>query len=185
VIFTAVDGISGAWVVDPEVVEDDRGSFARAYDVTAWSQHGIDVAIDHVGVSRNVRAGTLRGLHLQSAPHGEAKTVRCTRGRLFDVMVDVRPGSASYGHWAGFVLDAATHRSLHLPVGVAHGFVTLVPDTEVTYLISAPFVAEAAGGFRWDDPDVAIDWPVEPSVLSLRDRHLPTLADWAAAQEIP
>lgn len=181
--FTAVDGIVGAWVVDPDVVEDERGSFARAFDAPAWAQRGIEVAVDHVGVSRNVRAGTLRGLHLQSAPHGEAKTVRCTRGRLFDVMVDVRPGSIGYGRWAGFELDATSHRAIHLPVGVAHGFVTLEPDTEVTYLISAPFVAEVAGGFRWDDPDVAIDWPVEPTVLSDRDRHLPTLAEWTAAQE--
>ena len=182
-IFSPVDGIAGAWVLDPEPQVDDRGSFSRTYDRGAWIAHGLDTTLDHIATSSNVHTGTLRGLHLQSAPHGEAKTVRCTRGRVFDVMVDARIGTEGFGRWAGFELDVAGGRSLHLPVGVAHGFITREANSELTYLISAAYEPAATGGFRWDDPDLAIAWPLAPEHLSDRDQHLPGLADWAAAQE--
>ncbi|MCU1496684.1 MAG: rfbC [Acidimicrobiales bacterium] len=184
-IFEAVDAVPGAWLITAEAHHDERGSMTRTYEAEAWAAHGLTTTIDHVAVSRNLAAATLRGLHLQVAPHGEAKTVRCTRGRIFDVLVDARPTSPTFGRWAGFELDESDDRSLHAPVGVAHGFVTLLPDTEVTYLISAGYVAEAAAGIRWDDPDLAITWPVEPEVLSDRDRHLPRLAEWATNLELP
>ncbi len=182
-IFTPVDGITGAWVLDPEPQADDRGSFSRSYERAGWMAHGLDAMVDHIATSSNGPAATLRGLHVQSAPHGEAKTVRCTRGRVFDVMVDARVRTEGFGRWAGFELDAAGGRSLHLPVGVAHGFLTLEANSELTYLISAPYQPEAAGGFCWDDPDLAIAWPLAPERLSDRDQHLPRMADWAAAQE--
>lgn len=180
--FAPVGGIAGAWLVEPEIHEDERGSFHRVFDRPAWVDQGIETAIDHVGVSRNREVGTLRGMHLQAAPDGEAKTVRCTKGRMFDVLVDVRAGSSTFGRWAGVELSEDDDLALHLPVGLAHGFITLAPGTEVTYLISAPFVATAAGGFRWDDPDVGIDWPIDPVIMSDRDRQLPSLAEWTASQ---
>ena len=182
-IFTPIDGIEGAWVIDLEHHADERGRFARTYVPDEWAAHGITTELDHIATSSNVRMSTLRGMHLQSAPHSEAKTVRCSRGRIFDVVVDARSGTPGFGRWAGFELDADVGRSLHLPSGTAHGFLTLEPESEVTYLISASYQPDAAGGFRWDDPAVGITWPAEPEVLSERDATLPSLADWAAAQE--
>lgn len=182
-IFRPIEGIDGAWTIDQEPHADERGRFARTYVPSEWAAHGITTDLDHIATSSNVRAGTLRGMHLQSAPHSEAKTVRCSRGRIFDVVVDVRAGSPGFGRWAGFELDAEAGRSLHLPAGTAHGFLTLEPESEVTYLISASYQPQSASGFRWDDPDVAIAWPDEPVIMSDRDATLPSLADWAAAQE--
>ena len=183
-IFTPVAGIPGAWTIDQERHADGRGSFGRTYDRAAFEAHGLTADIDHIATSTNRAEGTLRGMHLQTAPHGEAKTVRCTAGRAFDVVVDVRPGP-TFGRWAGVELSVEEGRALHLPIGTAHGFLTLAPDTELTYLISTAYQPGSGSGFRWDDPAVAIDWPATPQVLSDRDADLPTLADWAAAQEQP
>lgn len=180
--FAPIDGIGGAWVIDLEHQVDERGRFARTYVPEEWAAHGITTVLDHIATSSNTRARTLRGMHLQSAPFSEAKTVRCSRGRIFDVVVDVRADSPGYGRWAGFELDAHSGRSLHLPAGTAHGFLTLEPESEVTYLISASYQPDAAGGFRWDDPAVGIDWPADPEIMSERDANLPSLADWARAQ---
>ena len=132
--------------------------------------------MQHDATSFNARAGTLRGLHFQASPHGEAKLVRCTRGAIFDVAVDLRSGSATRGRWYGQVLDAADGCALFVPVGFAHGFQTLDDASEVLYAMSAPYVGEAAGGVRWDDPAFAIDWPPEPAggrTMSDRDRSWP------------
>jgi dTDP-4-dehydrorhamnose 3,5-epimerase len=128
-------------------------------------------------ISRNDRAGTLRGLHFQTAPHEEAKLVRCTRGTIFDVIVDLRPDSPTHAEWIGVELDAEEGTALYVPKGFAHGFQTLVDETEVLYMISDPYVPEAASGVRWDDPAFGIEWPpADVRVISERDRSWPDYA---------
>ncbi len=182
-IFTPVDEVPGAWVIEPERIADSRGWFARTFAVDEFAERGLDTRVVQTSASFNEAAGTLRGMHLQRDPHGETKLIRCTHGRAFDVMVDVRPGTPTFGRWAGFELDPGSGRSVYLPAGVAHGFVTLAPDTELSYQISAAHVPEAAVGFRWDDATVAIEWPVPPTTLSDRDRELPLLAELVATPE--
>jgi dTDP-4-dehydrorhamnose 3,5-epimerase len=166
--------LAGLLVVEQERIEDERGFFARTYDVAEM------VAIVQMSTSFNAVAGTLRGLHHQADPHAESKLVRCTRGALFDVAVDLRPRSPTRGQWYGVQLDAQSGRALLIGPGFAHGFQTLADDTEVLYAIDTAYVPGAACGVRWDDPAFAIAWP-EPAVghertISERDR---TYADWA------
>jgi dTDP-4-dehydrorhamnose 3,5-epimerase len=169
--------LSGVYVVDAEPIEDDRGLFARTFDAEEFAAAGLDLDVVQCSVSFNRSAGTLRGMHFQQAPHGEGKLVRCSRGRIFDVVVDVRPQSPSFTRWQAWDLVASSYRCLFLPPGTAHGFLTLAPESEVTYQMSVPYRADAAVGFRWDDPAVAIAWPGRPQVISARDRELPLLAD--------
>jgi dTDP-4-dehydrorhamnose 3,5-epimerase len=183
VIFTAVEAIPGAWIVDGERHVDERGWFARTFARDEFASRGLASAFVESSISFNHAAFTLRGMHLQHVPHAECKLIRCSRGRVFDVMVDTRPESAGYGQWAGFELDSERGRLVYLPEGVAHGFLTLVDDSELSYQISAAYVPESAGGFRWDDPAVGIAWPCAPTVMSERDRGLPMLADLIAPRE--
>ena len=168
--------IEGAFIVDLEPQADERGYFARTYCREEFERHGLTPDITQCSVSQNRLKGTLRGMHYQAAPDGEAKLVRCTRGALFDVIVDLRPGSPSYRRWLGVELDADQGRMLFIPEGCAHGFLTLRDDTHVYYQISTPFRPASARGFRWDDPSVGIAWPGEPTVISDKDRALPYLA---------
>ena len=124
-------------------------------------------------------AFTLRGMHIQLEPYGESKLVRCTAGRIFDVLVDLRTDAPTFGRWVGYEISAGTGRAIYVPRGMAHGFLTLEPGCEVLYQISVPYEPTASAGVRWDDPDVAIEWPATPTVVSERDRTLPTLADIA------
>ena len=159
--------LTGAWVVELERLEDERGHFARTFDAELFAAHGIDGRVAQASTSFNRRAGTLRGMHFQAEPHGEAKLVRVTRGAVFDAIVDLRTRE-----WFGIKLTADNDRSLFVPAGFAHGFQTLTADTEVLYVMSTPYVAEAARGVRWDDPAFAIDWPEAPAgrrVVSERD----------------
>jgi dTDP-4-dehydrorhamnose 3,5-epimerase len=126
-------------------------------------------------VSFNARKGTLRGLHFQAAPHDEDKLVRCTAGAIFDVIVDIRAGSPTYRRWFGTELTAVNHRSLYIPKGFAHGFISLADDTEVFYMISVPYVPGSARGLRWSDPAFGIQWPIDPVVISARDAEHPLL----------
>jgi dTDP-4-dehydrorhamnose 3,5-epimerase len=176
--FSATD-LEGVFVVDPEPATDERGVFARTFCADDFEAAGLDPRVAQCNVSFNPRAGTLRGMHFQKAPYGEAKLVRCTQGRLFDVAVDVRAGSPTFGRWQAWELIATSYRSLFLPLGIAHGFLTLAPDTEVSYQMSVPYRADAAAGFRWDDPEVGIAWPADPELISDRDRALPSLANVA------
>jgi len=169
--------ISGAWVVELERREDERGSFARVFDADEFSTRGLDARIAQTSISVNLRAGTLRGLHLQVAPHGETKLVRCTRGAVFDVIVDLRPESPSYLRWLSAELDPEGGRMLYVPEGVAHGFQTLDDDTEVHYQITRAYVPSHASGVRWNDPDLGIEWPEAERTISSRDRALPTLVE--------
>jgi dTDP-4-dehydrorhamnose 3,5-epimerase len=175
-IFTPTT-IPDVFVIDIEPKEDVRGFFARTACVDEFAAHGLSFQLAQASVSWNARRGTLRGLHYQAAPHGETKIVRCTAGAIYDVALDVRPGSPACGHWIGVELSAANRRSLFLPEGVAHGFQTLADGSEVFYEMTARYHPEAARGVRWNDPKLAIAWPLpDIAFLSETDRALPDLA---------
>ncbi|HEY7953341.1 MAG TPA: dTDP-4-dehydrorhamnose 3,5-epimerase [Solirubrobacteraceae bacterium] len=172
--------LSGVVVIELEPASDERGSFARTFDAELFAAHGLDASVVQCNTSFNACAGTLRGLHYQAAPHGEGKLVRCTRGRVFDVALDLRPDSSTHRRWLGFELDADGARSLFIPAGCAHGFQTLVDGSEVHYQMTYAYVPEAARGVRWDDPAFTIAWPEPPGgcerLLSERDRAFPDYA---------
>ena len=170
--------IEGVAVVEPELHEDERGFFARTWDADEFAEHGLSGRLVQTSISFNRMRGTLRGLHYQAAPYEEAKLVRCTAGAIFDVAVDLRPGSPTLREWIGAELSAENRHALHVPEGCAHGFLTLVDDSEVSYLMSAVHVAEAACGVRFDDPAFGIAWPGEIVVINERDR---SYADFAPA----
>jgi dTDP-4-dehydrorhamnose 3,5-epimerase len=165
--------LGGAYVVDLEPIEDERGSFARSWCPEEFGRHGLDTRVAACNVSVNRARGTLRGMHYQAAPHGEAKLVRCTAGAIHDVIVDLRPASPTYCRWFAVELTARNRSALYVPEGFAHGFQTLEPETEVLYMMSAAHVPEAARGVRWDDPAFGIEWPPGPRVMSERDRTYP------------
>jgi dTDP-4-dehydrorhamnose 3,5-epimerase len=151
--------LAGAWLIDLEPIADERGSFARTWCEREMEAHGLVTRVVQCSVSRNTRKSTLRGMHFQAAPHEETKVVRCTRGAIFDVILDLRPGSATFKRWFGAELSAANGRALYVPAGMAHGFQSLVDDTEVAYQISEFHHPESARGVRWDDPAFSIEWP--------------------------
>jgi dTDP-4-dehydrorhamnose 3,5-epimerase len=165
--------LADAYVVELEPLRDERGWFARTFDVEGFAAAGLDTRIAQCNTSFNARAGTLRGLHYQAEPHAEAKLVRCTRGAVFDAIVDLRPGSATYCRWFGLELRADGTDSLYVPSGFAHGFQTLEDASEVHYQMSYHYVPEAARGVRWDDPAFGIEWPAPPSTISDRDGTYP------------
>jgi len=171
--------VAGGYVVEPERLEDERGFFARTFSAREFAARGLDDRVEQCSTSFNAKAGTLRGLHYQAAPHGEAKLVRCTRGAIYDVCLDLRPGSASYLRWTGMELSADDGRALFVPEGCAHGFQTLVDASEVHYQISTPYVPDAARGVRWNDPAFGIEWPPAPPAgrtIAKRDAEYPDFA---------
>ena len=165
--------LAGAYLVRPELAADERGAFARRFCADEFRALGLETDLVQRSVSFNKRAGTLRGMHFQMPPHLEAKIVRCTRGAIFDVMVDLREGSPTYGQWQGEELSADNRLMFYIPKGFAHGFQSLIDNTEVDYEITPAYVPGAAAGFRFDDPELAIDWPVAPIIVSERDKMLP------------
>jgi dTDP-4-dehydrorhamnose 3,5-epimerase len=170
--------ISGLWLVEPEKVVDERGFFARVFCSDSFRERQLCVDYPQWSISFNNRRGTLRGLHFQAAPHQEIKLVSCIRGGVFDVVVDLRPTSASHGKWVAVELTADNGSTLYIPAGFAHGFQTLTDDTEVLYHISEPHDPSLSRGVRWDDPDLAVAWPgTEERVISSRDRALPRLRE--------
>jgi dTDP-4-dehydrorhamnose 3,5-epimerase len=171
--------LPGAWILEPERIADERGFFARTYCHRDFVARDLDPAIAQCSVSFNHRRGTLRGLHFQVEPHAEAKLVRVTRGAVWDVIVDLRPGSPTFKKNFAVVLSAEAGNQLYIPKGMAHGFQTLEDSTEVFYQISAFYAPEAARGYRWDDPAFAISWPEPVTVISERDRNLPLFAEGA------
>jgi len=171
-IFTETK-LRGAFLIDIERHEDERGFFARSWCRREFEAHGLDPEIAQCNVSFNVRKGTLRGMHYQTEPFEEAKLVRCTRGALCDVIVDLRPDSATFKQHVSDVLTAENRRMLFVPGGFAHGFLTLEDATEVLYQMSAFHAPERARGFRWNDPAFGIPWPAEVEVISERDRRYP------------
>jgi len=167
--------IPGAWVIDPSPRTDSRGRFMRVWCADEFAAHGIDFAPVQANMGFSHLAGTTRGLHFQVEPHLEAKLVRCTRGAMFDVVVDLRAGSPTFGRWFGAELTPDNGRMLYVPPMCAHGYQTLVDATEMHYMASAAFVAGAARGLRFDDPAVGIRWPMAATVISDQDRGWPNL----------
>lgn len=165
--------IEGAYLIGLDVIRDDRGSFARTFSREEFMDMGLDAHVEQCNVSFNARAGTLRGLHYQQDPYAEAKLIRCTRGAVFDVAVDLRQVSTSFRAIATVELTADDNRLVYWPGGVAHGFLTLGDNTELTYQMSQPYVPESGRGVRWDDPAFAIEWPRSVEVISPRDAAFP------------
>jgi dTDP-4-dehydrorhamnose 3,5-epimerase len=162
----------GAYRIELQLIADDRGAFARRFSADEFRAQGLESDFLQRSISVNLRAGTLRGMHFQTPPHLETKLVRCTSGAIFDVLVDLREGSPTYGQWHGEELTAENHLMLYIPKGFAHGFQTLVDNTEVDYEITPAHVPGASVGFWFDDPALAINWPIADVIISERDRAL-------------
>jgi dTDP-4-dehydrorhamnose 3,5-epimerase len=169
--------LPGAFRISLEPREDERGFFARTFCEEEFARHGLPTRFPQQNLSRNLRAGTLRGLHFNAAPHGEAKLIRCTAGALWDVIIDLRAGSPTRLRWFGAHLTAERGDALFLPAGFAHGFLTLEDRTDAAYLMGSAYAPGAARGIRWDDPALALPWPREPAVLSDQDRAWPLLEE--------
>ncbi len=165
--------LPGAFVIDIEPLADERGFFARTWCREEFQKHGLVADLAQCSLSVSWKKGTLRGLHLQKPPHEEAKVVRCTSGRIYDVIVDLRPSSVTFKRWFSLELAAADHKMLYVPQGFAHGFQTLDDGCEVFYQMSYPHHPAAASGVRWDDPAFHITWPLPVSIISLADRSYP------------
>ena len=165
--------LAGAFVVESEPIEDERGWFARIYDESEFAERGLAARFVQASAAFNKESRTLRGMHYQAEPHAEAKLVRCIRGAVHDVIVDLRPASPTFKRWVAVELTAGGGRMLYVPEGLAHGYLTLEDESETLYLISAPYAPEAARGVRWNDPAFGIEWPHEPRVLSEKDKAWP------------
>ncbi len=161
--------LEGAFVIEPEKKRDERGFFARTWCREEFLARGLNPNLAQCSVSYNKSKGTLRGMHYQGAPHEEAKLVRCTRGAVYDVILDLRSGSPTFMRWMALELTAGSHRLLYIPEGLAHGFQTLEDDSEVFYQISEFYHPESAWGVRWNDPAFGIEWPLDVSAISWRD----------------
>jgi dTDP-4-dehydrorhamnose 3,5-epimerase len=172
VVFTETE-LAGAYIIDIEKRTDGRGFFARSFCAREFEQHGLNARCVNTNVSVSTKRGTLRGMHYQVAPHAEAKLVRCTRGAIDDVIIDLRPGSRTLGKWIGVELTSDNYRMLYVPEGFAHGFMTLTDNVEVTYQVSAFYTPEAEAGIRFDDPAFNIVWPADVRVISDKDRSWP------------
>ena len=167
--------LSGLYVVELETLNDERGFFARSFCVREFEALGLDSTVAQCNISFNTKVGTLRGLHFQAPPHEEAKLIRCTRGAIYDVAVDIRPDSRTYLNWHAVEITQDNRRMMFIPRGFAHGFQTLVDNSEVFYLMSEFYHPECARGLRWNDPVLAITWPLENPIVSDKDRIYPLL----------
>jgi len=170
--------LEGVALIEPQVFGDKRGFFVETFSLDSWTGLGVDAGFVQHNHSRSSK-DTLRGLHFQTHP-GQAKLLRCPRGSIFDVAVDLRRDSATYGQWEGHVLDDVNHHQLYVPVGFAHGFCVLSDVADVTYLVSSPYDPETEAGIRWNDPEVGVEWPVDSPLLSQRDQSAPLLSEVAA-----
>ena len=162
--------LAGALIIDVDLVEDERGFFARTLCHRDFHERGLHTEYVQQSISHNRRRGGLRGVHFQTDPHAETKLVRCIAGSLYDLIVDLRPKSPTFGRWQAFELTARNRRMLYIPEGFGHGFQTLEDDTDVFYQMSAYYDSSAAGGVRWDDPFFAFEWPCEVTAISARDQ---------------
>jgi len=165
--------IAGAFLIEMEPITDQRGYFARSFCRDEFKARGLAYEFVQCSIACNRQRGTLRGMHYNRSAQGEAKLMRCTRGALYDVLLDLRAGSPSYRRWIAHELTSATDRLIYAPPGVAHGYQTLEDDTEAAYWMSAPYRREAQAGVRWDDPAFGIQWPISRPILSARDRAYP------------
>jgi dTDP-4-dehydrorhamnose 3,5-epimerase len=171
-IFTETK-LQGAFIIDIDRIEDERGFFARTWCQREFEAHGLCTQLVQCNISFNKHKGTLRGMHYQAAPRAEAKLVRCTSGAIYDVIIDLRPDSPTFRQWLAVELTADNRRMLFIPQGFAHGFQTLAHDTEVFYQMSQFYAPEYARGVRWDDPAFGVSWPAEKRVISKRDQGFP------------
>jgi dTDP-4-dehydrorhamnose 3,5-epimerase len=162
--------LNGACLIELELVSDDRGFFARTWCAEEFQRLGMNPKLAQCSISWNARRGTLRGMHYQAEPHAEAKLIRCCSGAIYDVIVDLRPASTTFCKWVAAELTSENRRMLYVPEGFAHGFQTLVDNTEVSYQISTIYQPEYARGVRWNDPAFGIEWPIAHPILSARDR---------------
>jgi dTDP-4-dehydrorhamnose 3,5-epimerase len=165
--------LEGAYIIELDKLEDSRGFFARTWCQKELEAHGLAARVAQANVSFNTRAGTLRGMHYQVAPYEETKLIRCTRGALYDVIVDLRPDSPTYKTWMGVELTADNYKMLYVPANFAHGFVTLADDTEAIYFVSEFYTPGAEKGLRWNDPQFGISWPCPVDVISDKDASWP------------
>jgi dTDP-4-dehydrorhamnose 3,5-epimerase len=165
--------LEGAYVIEPKKIADDRGFFARAFCSGELRAQGLNGEIAQANMAYSRKRGTLRGLHFQERPHAEVKIIRCTRGAMYDVIVDLRPSSPSWKQWFGVELTQSNHRMLYVPEGFGQGYVTLEDDTEMCYSTSEFYHPEVASGVRYDDPAFQIVWPIGISVISEQDRRWP------------
>jgi dTDP-4-dehydrorhamnose 3,5-epimerase len=169
--------LNGAYLLTLDLIEDGRGFFARSFCQKEFEHHGLNSAIVQCNIAYNKKKGTLRGLHYQIEPYAETKVVFCRKGAIWDVIVDLRRDSSTFRQWQGFKLSDENHQALYIPQGFAHGCQTLEDDTELFYLMGEAFHPELAKGLYWNDPDLGIDWPIHPPILSSKDRGLPKLKD--------
>lgn len=167
-IFTETK-LAGAFVIEPERFEDERGFFARSWSEKEFAERGLSARVAECNISFNTRKGTLRGMHLQLAPHAQVKIVRCTAGAIFDCIVDLRPESPTFKQWVGVELSARNRLMLYVPEEFAHGFQTLEDETEVFYQMSEFYAPESATGVRWNDPAFNIEWPLKVEIINSRD----------------
>lgn len=164
-------------VIVPEVYTDHRGYFIETYNLRYFKEIGINLEFVQDNESKTLKAGTIRGLHYQIAPMGQAKLVRCVKGAIFDVIVDIRPWSPTFGRWTGVYLNEENHKQILVPVGFAHGFQSLVDDVVVIYKVSQLYSKEHDRAIRWNDPEIGISWPIDNPILSEKDRNAPLLKD--------
>ena len=167
--------MDGAWLIDLSELRDERGFFARTFCAEFLRRAGLEGTYPQHSMSATVQRGTVRGLHFQNAPAAEVKIVRCLKGAIWDVMLDLRPRSPTFCRWEAFELSASNRRQLYVPKGFAHGFQSLTDDVEVAYLISETYAPSAASGVRYDDPAFGISWPLPITTMSLKDRSWPDL----------
>lgn len=183
-IFTETK-LKGAFIIDIERVEDERGYFGRAWCKEVFDKHGLESNAVQANISYNKKAGTLRGMHYQNDPFAETKTVRCTAGAVFDVIIDLRPESETYAQWLGVILSDKNSRMLYVPGGFAHGYLTLEDDTSIHYMVTEYYTPSAESGVRFDDPAFAIQWPIVPTVVSVKDLAHPAFTIKSAMQVVP
>lgn len=176
--------LPGVILIAQEPAWDDRGYFARTFCEREFANYGLCTHFVQHSMSYTARKASIRGMHFQTPPSAETKVVSCRLGAIFDVIIDLRPTSPTYRHWVGFQLSAKNRHALYIPGGIAHGFQTLVDDTEVSYLISEFYSPTAARGVLFDDPAFAISWPLQPTVVSPRDRAWPPFRDVVAVDTV-
>jgi dTDP-4-dehydrorhamnose 3,5-epimerase len=165
--------VQGCFIIEPDRFDDERGYFSKIWDYREFKERELSTDFAQFNLAYNHKAGTLRGMHLQSAPNEEVKLVRCTRGAVHDVIIDLRPASPTYLRWSGIDLTEDNYRTYYVPRGCAHGYITLVDRAEVTYNVSTAYAPQSAGGVRWNDPAFNIQWPMKPTIINTRDNTYP------------
>ena len=166
-------GLKGAYIIEVEKLRDDRGFFGRLWCESEIKEIGLNPNLVQSNVSFNLKKGTLRGMHFQKKPFQETKLVRCTRGSVYDVIIDIRPDSPTFKKWIGVKLSSDNYKMIYVPEGFAHGFLTLEDNSEVYYLVTEEYHKNAEGGIKWNDPEINIKWPLEVSEISERDKEHP------------